>query len=111
MAEKLNGNLLKIIRIRFHKKVVLFLKCYQSFAIEIQLDFFQKPYFFYFSDFRRKTSEEERKVALPNKYKINTKWIYVGASLTVFCLAITVGIGIIRLGRRSSKGNINFILI
>ena len=62
----------------------------------------------YLSDFSQKTDGGEMKVA---KHNINTKWIYVGTSLAVFCIAVAVAIRIIRLARKNFKGNINFILI
>ena len=45
------------------------------------------------------------------KHNINTKWIYIGTSLTVFCIAVAVTIRIIRRARKNFKGNMSFILI
>ena len=78
---------------------------------KIDLKYYQNHVFFYFPDFQQKSNEKEMKVALSDKHKINTKWIFIGASLTVFCFAVAAAIGIIHLGKRSSKGNINLISI
>lgn len=45
------------------------------------------------------------------KHNINTKWIYIGTSLTVFCIAVAVAIRIICWAQKNFKGNISFILI
>lgn len=70
---------------------------------------FQNNFFFRFLDFTQKPNAGEMKVTLSNKHKINTKWIYLGASLTVFCVAVAVAVGVILLDRNNSKGNTNFI--
>ena len=78
---------------------------------KIDLKYYQNHVFFYFPDFQQKSNEKEMKVALSDKHKINTKWIFIGASLTAFCFAVAAAIGIIHLGKRSSKDNISLIPI
>lgn len=70
---------------------------------------FKTIFFFRFLDFTQKPNAGEMKVTLSNEHKINTKWIYLGASLTVFCVAVAVAVGVIHLERKNSKGNTNFI--
>ena len=49
-------------------------------------------------------------VAFSNEQVTDTKWIFIGASLTVFCIAVAVAIMIIHLARKRSKGRNNYIL-
>ena len=48
-----------------------------------------------------------------NEKVTDNKWISVGISLTVLCIAVTVAIGIVCLARKGNikgKGNVIFIL-
>ena len=50
------------------------------------------------------------KVASSNEQVTDRKWIFIGTSLAVFCIAVAVAIGIIRLAIKRSKGKYNNIL-
>ena len=50
------------------------------------------------------------KVASSNEQVTDRKWIFIGTSLAVFCIAVAVAIGIIRLAIKRSKGKYNYIL-
>ena len=65
-----------------------------------------KLYFFSLTGFRRKHDRERLRITLPNEQNTDTKWVFIGISLTVFFTAVTVAIGIIRFCSKPSKGNI-----